>query len=781
MDVEEVGSALFADLEDAASYVDLEIGPMRAVAIHYYRADSFGDEEDGRSGVVMPIVRDTIRATLPSLMRKFFGSRQVVAFLPNTPTSGDFADDATNAVNYVFTVQNDGYKVCWNAFKDALRSKTGFIKWWWDDSIEISSKTYSGVTDEQLTAAHATLTPGQELTIVSKTQVGVQMVPVMQPNPAFLDHMQASPPQQIPDEESADAGGYQHPADDRADNSTNSSVPAFGDDKLDSGAAGSEPDADDSNPGAPVTLHGQWQASGAPPGAVPGLHPEPVFEYEIRIITKKKRGQVRVSSIPTDEVIFCRDGWEWDNLRLIAHRTRKTRGELVAMGVSAEDLEDIPADEVDQMTNMEFLARQITPGIMPSQAATASWDQVRVPYYECYYRIDADGDGISELRKICRIGKTGKITYNEITDEVPIANLCPDPEPHVTVGMSQADYVMDLQLIQSHVWRDILDSLKQSIFPRVAYVEGQVNTDDVLNTEIGAAIRMRAPGMVQPMVTPFTGGEAFPLLESLDQVREQRTGIGNSAMALDGSALQSTTPAAATATIAAAQAQVEMTARMFAEGMKKVYQGILRLLCQHQDTAMNLTINGRPLVTEPSKWDPGMQVVVDTALGSGSNVQDRMSVLENMAGAQKGVMMAFGPDNPLCGLDNVYATFTAMMKEGGMTDTHRFWRDPAVSAQKGIKLQPPGPTPEQQATQAEIQIKGATLDKDRLKIVLDDERQRDQMEIDARLRTAEINAKYHTTVNAGWIDAMIQRERNQTQVQIEQMQPAIQPGAAPAQ
>jgi hypothetical protein len=102
-----------------------------------------------------------------------------------------------------------------------------------------------------------------------------------------------------------------------------------------------------------------------------------------------------------------------------------------------------------------------------------------------------------------------------------------------------------------------LDSLSQSINPRTAIVEGQCNIDDVLNNEVGAVIRMRAPGMVQPFNVPFVGQQAFPMLDYLDDVKQNRTGISKAAAGLDADALQSTTKAAVTATVNAAHQHIE--------------------------------------------------------------------------------------------------------------------------------------------------------------------------------------------------------------------------------
>ena len=93
-------------------------------------------------------------------------------------------------------------------------------------------------------------------------------------------------------------------------------------------------------------------------------------------------------------------------------------------------------------------------------------------------------------------------------------------------------------------------------------VEGQVNVDDVLNTDIGQPIRMRAPGMVQQLTTPFVGREAFPVLGYLDEAKENRTGVSKASAGLNADALQSSTKTAVAATMSGAQGRVEIICRL---------------------------------------------------------------------------------------------------------------------------------------------------------------------------------------------------------------------------
>ena len=60
------------------------------------------------------------------------------------------AEQATNYVNYVFWQDNAGFLTLYGAFKDALTVKTGFVKWWTDNTKETKRKQFENITMEQL-------------------------------------------------------------------------------------------------------------------------------------------------------------------------------------------------------------------------------------------------------------------------------------------------------------------------------------------------------------------------------------------------------------------------------------------------------------------------------------------------------------------------------------------------------------------------------------------------------------------------------------------------------
>jgi len=392
-----------------------------------------------------------------------------------------------------------------------------------------------------------------------------------------------------------------------------------------------------------------------------------------------------------------------------------------------------------------------------------------VLYVEAYMRMDVDGDGIAELRKLCCMGPNYEVMRNEPADDIPFAHFCPDPEPHAFFGMSIADLTMDIQRIKSAVLRASLDSLAMSTHPRVGIVEGQASLEDVMNVEAGGIIRMRNPGAVVPFTLPYVGQAAFPMMEYLDQLREDRTGISRAADGLAPEQLQSSTLMAVQQTIAAAQQRIEMISRLFAEnGMTRLYKGLLRLIIQYQDRPRMIRLRNQFVPMQPDIWNADMDVVSNVHLGRGSD-QERMSMLQQVAQKQEMIMQQLGPQNPMVSPTNYYATLTQMLELAGFKDINRFFTDPTqamqqMQAQAQQQEQKPDPNQQliqlqMQALQVDMQKKQAELELEREKMMREDDRRRDKDEADIILKAAELEARYGAQVNIAEIKANAERDR----------------------
>jgi hypothetical protein len=516
-----------------------------------------------------------------------------------------------------------------------------------------------------------------------------------------------------------------------------------------------------------------------------GIMTPPPMMYDVEIKRRIKSGKVKIEALPPEEFLIDRRAKSIDEATFVGHRTMKTVSDLVAMGYDYDEMVEVAGNGNDFDNNEEYTARN--PFAVISTANNGDPSSKSVLYIEGYLKVDFDGDGIAEMRRICTVGTGNKVMRNEIVAERQFADFCPDPEPHTFFGMCPADVVMDIQRIKSSVQRGILDSLAQAINPRTAIVEGQANMDDVLNTEVGAVIRMRAPGMVQPFTTPFVGQAAFPMLDYLDDIKQTRTGISKAASGLDADALQSTTKAAVSATVNAAHQHIEMIARTFAEtGLRKLFTGILKLVIENQDKARMIRLRNTFVPIDPRSWDANMDVIVNVGVGDGT-LEDRINILNQVAMRQEMILKETGVNNPVVSLPQYTNTLSKLLQLAGVKDSQNYFNQLPVDFQLPP---PPEPklTPEEmlaqvqvQSIQADIEKKAAELDLERQKMIMSDDRERDRVEQDGILRRYELELKYGVQIQSAEINAAMNTDRelirqqaamNQTQVP-QQPQPMM--------
>lgn len=496
----------------------------------------------------------------------------------------------------------------------------------------------------------------------------------------------------------------------------------------------------------------------------------PPMSHDVRAVYTHADGRVKMEAVPPEEFLISRVAKSVEDAEFVAHRRVVTVSELVAMGYEYDDV--VTMATIDDGMDMNVERRTRNPAIVNEMSSRNDPAMRKVLYIESYIKVDFDGDGIAELRKVCTAGDANKILNNEPCALAPFATICPDPEPHDFFGMSVADTVMDIQRIKSNIMRSTLDSLSLSIHPRVAIVEGMVNIDDVMSTEMGSVIRQRAAGQVQPLNVPFVGQSAFPVLQYMDEIKEARTGISKASAGLDAGALQSSTATAVAATVSAAAQHIEMIARVFAEtGVKRLYELVLHNIITHQDKARMVRLNNDFVEIDPKSWNAKMDVSVNVALGRGSDTE-RMMMLRQIGEMQKEAMATMGPQNPLTDINKMSNTLKEMTKLAGFKDVSKFWSNPA-------QFQPPPPQPKEptveeqlvqvqiQSIRADMEKKAAELALDREKMIMDDDRKRDELDADLFVKAEEMKAKYGTQLNVANIRAEMETNRTVLKAQAD--------------
>jgi len=652
-----------SEIDNAIGYLESETTLDRAKALEFYLRQPYGNEVEGRSQVVTGEVAESIDGALPSLVRVFTQSDDIVRFEPKGPGDEEGAKQATEYANWVFYSQNSGFTILHDWFKDALMQKVGVIKAYWDTKVDVTKETYENLTDDELML----LLSDDSLDVVEQDTTEIE---------------------------------------------------------------------------------GQFDEMGQPM----------MFRSHNIVVSKKtSRGSVKIENVPPEEFLISKRARNIEDSPFIAHRKLLPRSDLIAMGFDPEVVERLSSFDELSFTS-ERLARYAR-GEQPFQQASIDRAMQEIEVYECYIKADIDDDGIAELRQVFYAGSD--ILSDIETDYVPFHSLCPIPIPHKFFGESMADRTMDIQLIKSTVVRQMLDNLYLSNNGRMGVVEGQVNLDDMLSVTPGGVIRMKNPNAIVPIVVPQVAGQAFPMLEYLDNQQSKRTGISEAQQGLNPDVLQNVTAAAVAAASQAAGGKIELIARIFAEtGVKSLFAGILQLVCKYQDKPTIIRLRGKYVPIDPRLWSNQYDLSINVGLGTG-NRQEQMAMLQMVLSKQETIIQQYGPNNPLCSVGQYRATLGRFIEAAGFTDSAEFFKE--VTPEVDAQLAQPQEPKQDPAMQALLQQAQAQLQIAQQKAVADIEERQMKAQADIQLEREKAT-----------VDIQIQREKLAAELQMQREKYALE-------
>src|SRR5690242_1762125 len=331
MTLTQVGAACQEFVNDATNYITAELSPLRATATQYNRGDKFGNEEIGRSQIVLTVVRDVVGAVKPSLVRLFLPTSGHVIRYDARPKDAQTIDQAvqnaqqaTDFINGVTLEQdNNGYTEISNAFEDGLVRKVGFLKYFWEDTSAYQAYT----------ARHCDVLQYEQL--------------------ANDDDVEITKTTETKD---------------------------------------------------PVTG---------------------IVYRDVDYKQWRREGVARIICTPPEEVLVSRDARSREEATFFAHRTEKTKSQLMEMGVPEEEIDEYGGLSSEVRQNIEEVARR---GGLTHLDEAPQPQLKRHLWIEAYPYLDVDGDGMAELVKVNCLGPDCHVVGEpEPIAERPFALFCPFP------------------------------------------------------------------------------------------------------------------------------------------------------------------------------------------------------------------------------------------------------------------------------------------------------------------------------------------------------------------
>lgn len=714
---DELLSRVEQELRAAQDYMGGKLSAQRRRALSYYMGQAEGDlappEVDGRSSFVSTDVADTVEWMLPSLLRIFTASDRVVSLTPRKPGAEQMAEDATDYLNYIFTAQNDGFLALHTMFKDALISKVGVLKVWWDDRLDEAREEYRGLSDQEL----AQLLDDEEVEPIEHDsrpdeQDAKQREKALQQLSQQLEQAQQAAQQPAPQQQDATQGGQQP-----------------------------QP-----SPAQQAVAQLQQQMAGI-------QSQPPVMVHDVTVKRTKKAGQVKIEPVPPEEFFVSRSAKRIADAPFVAHVVERTVSDLRAQGYDIAD-DELSSDESGMVGRSQERVQRWSyddstapfPNFMepPNDPSMR-----RVWVCEAYLRADVDGDGIAEWRRVLKVGR--KLLENVECDGPPFVSVTPIPMPHRLFGLSVADLAMEVQKHKTAMIRAIQDNMYLQVNGRYFAVEGQVNLDDLLTSRPGGVVRVKQPAAVGALQQGMADmGDAYQLLEYMEVQKENRTGWSRQSAGGDANAINKTATGVSIVTNRA-DMRLELVARVFAEtGVKDLFVQILKLVCQYQDQAAQFNLSGRWLEVNPREWRHQFDVTVNVGLGTNDPHIKMQQVGALMQMQQQLAQDGTGIVSPA----EVYQSAAEMVKALGYKSADRFLKNPSQNPPP-----PPPPQPEQIKVQAQMQVEQAKLQA---------HAQIEQMKLQQQAQLDQVKREHEMQLEQARMHMQAQVDTNRQQVEADQ-------------
>lgn len=506
------------------------------------------------------------------------------------------------------------------------------------------------------------------------------------------------------------------------------------------------------------------------------------------VLTKQSfRNKWHLDPVPPESFFISRGATSLEDARIVGTALNMDVWEAIqTLNISREDLLD--ADRDPDLDREDHLRTGINP-----EGDIDNLDEFsrQVLITEAWMRLDADGDGVPELRHLITVGTGHRIVLDEPANFVPLAVFRAELQPHQFFPICMAEDLMQDQDAQTALLRSIIDNTALVNNPRTAAVEEAVNLQDLVNGEIGSIVRTKAPGMIEELATPFVAGQTLPVLQYLESIAEGRSGVTKMSQGISADILQSTPKEAASAMVQGSDARIEMMARNLAEtGVTEMFLCILRTALYEMRGPQSVRTQTGFEEVRPDLWHDQVTINVNVGLGNG-RVGEKAQVLTEVAQVQQQIMGMLGLNNPLAGWEQFRKAVSDKMKLAGIRNVSDYLPlvpeealaqiSQQMQAQNGKQPDPTAGLVEAEKVkgQVQMQIKSAEIQQrgqieqakletqlatDMLKARMDDDRARDLADADFAIKAQQVQ-----------LDAM-----QKAQVAAQQAAARPAPGAAPA-
>ncbi len=397
-----------------------------------------------------------------------------------------------------------------------------------------------------------------------------------------------------------------------------------------------------------------------------GMGPEVELVYiNVRVRREINKSRVKLELIPPENFRISRDATSIEDASFIGIQNSMTRSEIrkfypeMAEGITNWDeltdaaawtgsldyAQDVAARK--QITGQEYYQGSNSISETPLEASR------EITVTECWLHVDRDGDGIAELKHLIIAGS--HILHEEDADQIPLADIVPIDIPHEFFGLSMADFTRSSTLASTAILRGFVENTYLTNYSPKLADPNVVDFSALQNMKPKQIIPTNGSpvGAVAQLPPEAISTGTVPLLEHLQMIKEQATGMSKAAQGLNDTLYVSgNSEQKLSAVQSAAQKRIQHIARRFAEtGFKRLINGVYHTLKTSIKGEFTYNMQGVFNKIDMTMLPSKMEVEVLLDIGENSNAT-KIAKLSKIGAEilpalnQQGAGMVVRPDAP---------------------------------------------------------------------------------------------------------------------------------------
>jgi hypothetical protein len=409
----------------------------------------------------------------------------------------------------------------------------------------------------------------------------------------------------------------------------------------------------------------QFENDFAPADPLTSMQPQAELMYiNVRLKKTIDRSRVKLDLVPPENFRISRESTSIEEASFVGIQTEMTRSELrkhypeetanitewdelgdTAYAGSLRYSQEVAARK--EVTGQEYISGSMVENDTPLEANRL------VTVTESWLNVDRDGDGIAELKHIITVGDY--IMYEEDIDSIPLASITPIDIPFEFYGLSMADFTRSSTLASTAIMRGFVENTYLTNYSPKLADPNVVDFSALQNMKPKQIIPTNGSPVnaVQQMQPETISTGTVPLLEYLQTIKEQATGMSKAAQGLNDTLYISGNSEQKLAAVqSAAQKRIQHIARRFAEtGFKKLVAGIYETMRKNVKGKMMYNLEGVYGTVNMDSLPSNMDVEILLDIGENSNA-NQIQKLSKIGGEvlpalnKQGVGMVIKPEAP---------------------------------------------------------------------------------------------------------------------------------------